>query len=250
MDILQIEGLKKIYGKNLKKSSRAETMAIKGLNLSIKKGSFIGIMGRSGCGKTTLLKLLGGLEFSTEGEIRYLKKTLTHLNNEQLARYRREEVGFVFQDYNLMESLTVKENIMLPMLLNKKKIKEIEESVRYYSKYFGIEKLLNKYPEEISGGEQQRTSICRALANDPHLILADEPTGNLDSQSSKEVIGCLKEMNVNLGKTVVLVTHDPYIASFADQVVLLKDGLVEKILKKDRQRDLFLKNLLENLGSL
>lgn len=149
-----------------------------------------------------------------------------------------------------MESLTVKENIMLPMLLNKKKIKEIDENIRYYSKYFGIEKLLNKYPGEISGGEQQRTSICRALASDPHLILADEPTGNLDSQSSKEVIGCLKEMNVNFGKTVVLVTHDPYIASFADQVVLLKDGLVEKILKKDRQRDLFLKNLLENLGSL
>lgn len=193
--------------------------------------------------------MIGGLDTPTEGEILYQGKPLSKLSNDQLAQYRREQIGFVFQDYNLMDSLTIKENIMLPMLLDNKKLKEIEKNVISFTQRFGIRKHLNKYPGELSGGEQQRVSICRALSNNPKLILADEPTGNLDSQSSKEVVTCLKEMNQELRKTVILVTHDPYIASFADEVILLKDGKIERRLLKYMEKDQFFKILIEHLNA-
>ncbi|MDD3307691.1 MAG: ABC transporter ATP-binding protein [Acetobacterium sp.] len=249
MDLLQIRSLKKRYRKKISKGTVVETVAIDDLSFRVESGSFISIMGKSGCGKTTLLKLIGGLDAPTAGEIFYKGKPLTKLSHDQLAQYRREQIGFVFQDYNLMDSLTIKENIMLPMLLDNKKLKEIEESVLYYAQRFGIRKHLNKYPGELSGGEQQRASICRALSNNPKLILADEPTGNLDSQSSKEVVRCLKEMNQELGKTVILVTHDPYIASFADEAIILKDGIIERRLVNHMEKDQFFKMLIEHLNA-
>ncbi len=249
MDILQICSLKKKYRKKTSKETVVETVAIDKMSFRIESGSFISIMGKSGCGKTTLLKLIGGLDTPTEGEILYKGKPLTKLSHDQLAQYRREQIGFVFQDYNLMDSLTIKENIMLPMLLDHKKLREIEESVMYYAQRFEIRKHLNKYPGELSGGEQQRASICRALSNNPKLILADEPTGNLDSQSSKEVVRCLKEMNQELGKTVILVTHDPYIASFADEVILLKDGIIERRLVNHMEKEQFFKMLIKHLNA-
>ncbi|AFA47791.1 ABC transporter ATP-binding protein [Acetobacterium woodii] len=248
MDILQICNLKKTYRKKISKTNVVETMAIDKIDFRIESGSFISIMGKSGCGKTTLLKLIGGLDTPTEGEILYKGQPLAELSHDQLAQYRREQIGFVFQDYNLMDSLTIKENIMLPMLLDNKKLKEIEKSVICFTQRFGIRKHLNKYPGELSGGEQQRVSICRALSNNPKLILADEPTGNLDSKSSKEVVTCLKELNQELRKTVILVTHDPYIASFADEVLLLKDGKIERRLVKYMEKDQFFKILIEHLN--
>ena len=186
----------------------------------------MGIMGKSGCGKTTLLKVLGMIDKQTDGVVRFMEKDTSKLYGDELADIRREQIGFVFQDFYLMDSLSVEENIMLPMILGQEKVDVMTKAARKYAEQFQISHLLKKNPYELSGGEKQRVAICRALINDPELILADEPTGNLDSKSGQIVIDALVRINQEFGKTIVMVTHDPQMASYCSRIILLKDGVI------------------------
>lgn len=199
---------------------------LKDIDFEVTKGEFVSIMGRSGCGKSTFLKLLGMIERPTSGTIYFDGMDTQDLWKDELADIRRRRIGFVFQDFYLLDSLCIKDNILLPMILDKADSKVMVRKVQELAELFGIEKLLLKAPYELSGGEKQRAAICRALINDPEIILADEPTGNLDSKSGKIVMDALKRINKEFHKTILMVTHDPYFASLSQKVVLLKDGQI------------------------
>lgn len=199
---------------------------LKDIDFEVTKGEFVSIMGRSGCGKSTFLKLLGMIERPTSGTIYFDGMDTQDLWKDELADIRRRRIGFVFQDFYLLDSLCIKDNILLPMILDKADSKVMGRKVQELAELFGIEKLLLKSPYELSGGEKQRAAICRALINDPEIILADEPTGNLDSKSGKIVMDALKRINKEFHKTILMVTHDPYFASLSQKVVLLKDGQI------------------------
>lgn len=221
---------------------------LKGISFSVRHGEFIGIMGSSGCGKTTLLKTLGMMNSPDEGEVLYKGVPTTNFRGDVLAKVRRKELAFIFQHFYLMDSLTVEENIMMPLILNEDDTKRSKQTARRVADQFGIGKLLDKKPYELSGGEKQRTAICRAMAADPELILADEPTGNLDSNSSRVVIRTLSRINQEMGKTILLVTHDPKVASYCDKIILLKDGKIIDILKKEDEQNLFYRRILKNMS--
>jgi putative ABC transport system ATP-binding protein len=217
MEILKIQGLKKIYGKE---GNKVE--ALKEIDLSINKGEFVAIVGASGSGKSTLLHLLGGLDRPTEGKVIIDGEDIYSYKEERLAIFRRRKVGFIFQFFNLLPVLDVEENIALPALLDNDKVDKayLSEII----KLLGLEDRKNHLPSELSGGQQQRVSIGRALLNKPSIILADEPTGNLDSKNSKEVIELLKFSAKKYNQTLILITHDVNIASSADRVITLVDG--------------------------
>lgn len=186
----------------------------------------LGIMGKSGCGKTTLLKILGTIEKASKGKILFQGEDIERLSDELLSELRRKTLGFVFQDYKLLNSLTVKENIIIPMVLEKKNKTYIDKKISEEVELLGISSILNKYPYEISGGEKQRVAIARALANDPKLILADEPTGNLDSASALTIMDSLVKVNKKAKKALIIVTHDPLVASYCEKILFLKDGSI------------------------
>lgn len=183
-------------------------------------------MGKSGCGKTTLLKILGTIEKASKGKILFQGEDIERLSDELLSELRRKTLGFVFQDYKLLNSLTVKENIIIPMVLEKKNKTYIDKKISEEVELLGISSILNKYPYEISGGEKQRVAIARALANDPKLILADEPTGNLDSASALTIMDSLVKVNKKAKKALIIVTHDPLVASYCEKILFLKDGSI------------------------
>lgn len=238
--ILKVENLIRNYKKPNKKEDEEDIKVLKGINFTIHEGEFVGVMGKSGCGKTTLLKVLGMIDYATDGHIYFRDRDVNELYGDELADIRRQEIGFIFQDFYLMDSLTVKENIMLPMILDKVESSTMKEKTKEYAKLFGIEHLLEKNPYELSGGEKQRVAICRALVNNPALILADEPTGNLDSKSGKTVIDTMEKINREMGKTIVMVTHDPKMASYCNRVILLKDGVVlEELVKKQSDEEFY-----------
>ena len=216
------------------------------VSFEIEEGEFVGIMGRSGCGKTTLLKAVGMLDKPDDGTIYYKDKDTKDIYRAELARLRRTEIAFVFQDYYLMDSLSIKENIMLPLILDEADIQESKKKCEEMAEKFAITDLLDKKPYELSGGEKQRTAICRALIYNPDLILADEPTGNLDSASSEVVIHTLEEINKKMGKTILLVTHDPIIASSCDRIIFLKDGKVKEDLKRTGDKEQFYNEIITN----
>lgn len=223
---------------------------LKGVDLNISEGEFVGIMGRSGSGKSTLLKILGMIDMPTDGELMY-RGTLRHkLSSKESARIRREELGFVFQEFFLMDSLDILENVMLPLFISKTADARGKEKARELMGRFGIGELENKMPCELSGGERQRTAICRALINDPQIVLADEPTGNLDSKSGKIVINSLKRINKEFGKTVVIVTHDPRMAGYCDRIVLLKDGVILDEMRCEGEKESFYQDILERMIEL
>ena len=207
-------------------------------------------MGRSGCGKTTLLKLLGMIDRQTGGKLFFEEHDTEDLWKDEFADIRRRKIGFVFQDFYLMDSLSVRENIMLPKILDKKSAKECMEESQKYAEQFGITHLMNKKPYELSGGEKQRVAISRALINNPDLILADEPTGNLDSKSGKIVIDALNKISSEYKKTIVMVTHDPQMASYCDRIILLKDGKILEELKKGSNRETFYQTILSKMAEL
>lgn len=219
MEIVKIEGLKKTYGKE---GNAVEVL--KGIDLSIKKGEFIAIVGPSGSGKSTLLHLIGGLDRPTTGKVIIDGEDIYSYKEERLAIFRRRKVGFIFQFFNLLPVLDVEENIALPALLDHDKVDKayLEEVI----KFLGLEDRKHHLPSELSGGQQQRVSIGRALLNKPSIILADEPTGNLDSKNSKEVIELLKFSAKKYNQTVLLITHDVNIASSADRVITIMDGAI------------------------
>lgn len=227
MKVIEVRNLIRNY-----KTQEQEVKVLKGLNFSVEEQEFVGIMGRSGCGKTTLLKVLGLIEWPTEGKLLMWEKDTDFLTVDDEAALRRERIGFIFQDFFLMDTLSIKENMMLPMAISEKPEKEIEEAVEAYANAFGIKHLLDKAPYEVSGGERQRAAICRSLMNAPDLILADEPTGNLDSKSGDIVIKELKRINEEYGKTIFMVTHDPKVASHCKKVIFLKDGKIIETLKR------------------
>ena len=202
--------------------------ALKGVSVNFRRNEFVSILGQSGCGKTTLLKILGFMDQQTDGDVIFDGVNTNELWKEELTDIRRRKIGFVFQDFNLMDSLSVKENIMLPVLLDKKEQKECEEKAEALEKQFGIEHLQEKNPYELSGGERQRVAICRALINDPSIIFADEPTGNLDSKTSREILDILKFANQKYKQTILLVTHDEKIALQANRIITIGDGKIIK----------------------
>lgn len=230
-----------------------ETSAIhvlKGIDFQVEEGEFIAIMGKSGCGKTTFLKLLGLLDRPTDGKIYFNGMDTEELWKDELADIRRRQIGFVFQDFYLMNSLSVRDNIMLPMILDKANSEEMKEKAEKLAERFGISELLFKAPYELSGGEKQRVAICRALINDPEIIFADEPTGSLDSKAGKNVIEALCRINEELNKTIVMVTHDPQLASYCKKLVLLKDGEILETLHREGSQDEFYARILGKISEL
>ena len=217
--ILKVTGLKKYYGKG-----EALVKALDGMDLEIERGKFTAIIGTSGSGKSTLLNMLGGLDTPSEGSIQIGNTELAKLNSEQATIFRRNHIGFIFQNYNLVPVLSVWENIVFPISLDGRKSDEkfIMEIVRL----LGLEKKLDCLPNNLSGGQQQRVAIARALASKPAIILADEPTGNLDSKTSDDVIGLLKMTGKEFNQTIVMITHNPEIAQMADRIVRIEDGRI------------------------
>ena len=217
--ILTASGLKKYYG-----SKDNMVRALDGVDLEIERGKFTAIIGTSGSGKSTLLHMLGGLDTPTEGSIRIGSTELSALNGEQATIFRRRQIGFVFQNYNLVPVLTVWENIVFPISLDAQK--PDKEFIMHVVKLLGLEAKLDSLPGNLSGGQQQRVAIARALAGKPSIILADEPTGNLDSKTSDDVIGLLKMTSREFSQTIVMITHNPEIAQMADRIVRIEDGKI------------------------
>ena len=238
--LLKTENLKRTY---MVQNTKIEVL--KGIDLTIEREEFVAIMGKSGSGKTTLLKLLGILDRPTEGKVFLDGKDGYTLRGDRLAKIRRQKMGFVYQDYYLLDSLSVLENIMLPDVLDPKSAEESLEEAKKLAKVMGVAHLLEKRTFELSGGEKQRVAICRALVNQPELILADEPTGNLDTASSETVMSYLKMINEEWEKTVVLVTHDPNVASYCQRVLFVKDGRIETELMKKGNADDFCDEIIE-----
>ncbi len=221
MSTVQAQQLTKIYG-----SGTTTVTALDHVNLNIKDGEFVAVMGPSGCGKSTLLHLLGGLDKPTEGEVLIAGHNLTDLNDDKLTELRRRKIGFVFQFFNLIPVLSATENAALPITLDGVKAAEAKEKAAEWLARFGMgDRLLNR-PDQLSGGQQQRVALARALIADPELILADEPTGNLDTRASDEIAVLLRDVSKKYKRTVVMVTHDPRIAAYADRIIFLKDGKV------------------------
>lgn len=219
MLILQAKNLRKIYGKG-----DAEVAALDGVDLMVEKGEFIAIVGTSGSGKTTLLHMIGGLDVPTSGSVMVDQKQLDQLNDDELTIFRRRKIGFIFQQYNLVPMLTVWENIILPLKLDNKRVDKayIDEIIQI----LGLDKKRNSLPGQLSGGQQQRVTIARALAIKPSIILADEPTGNLDSKTSQDVLGILKVTSERYQQTIIMITHNEEIAQMADRIIRIEDGRI------------------------
>ncbi len=248
--ILRVEHLIRNYKKPSRDESMEEIKVLKDLNFQVESEEFVGIMGKSGCGKTTLLKVLGMIDRPTAGTMFFKEKEIKKLWDDELSDIRRREVGFVFQDFYLMDSLSVEENIMLPLVLDKTDVNECIDRAKKYEELFEIAHLAKKNPYELSGGEKQRVAICRALVNNPDLILADEPTGNLDSRSGAIVVKALEDINEQMGKTIVMVTHDPQVASHCKRIIFLKDGQILKDIRKEGSREEFYQEVLEMMKLL
>jgi putative ABC transport system ATP-binding protein len=237
MCILEVKDICKIYGGEKGYSS---TRALNNINLKIDEGEFVGIMGPSGSGKTTLLNILSGVDKANTGYVKIEGKKINDMKKDELAIFRRRKLGFVFQNFNLLDSLTVKENIMLPMILDKCTESQMEKKTDEVMKLFDIHSLANKYPYNISGGQQQRVAVGRAIINNPTIVFGDEPTGNLDSKSSKVIMECFEKMNRELRNTILLVTHDVNAASYCNRIIFLKDGSITyEVIKKGSRKEFF-----------
>jgi putative ABC transport system ATP-binding protein len=211
------------------KTKYYEVRAINGITMKIEDGEFIAIMGPSGSGKSTLLYLIGCLDRPTKGEVVIDGVETSELSDDELTRLRREKLGFVFQQYNLISTLTALENVELPMIFRGVPKNERKRKAMELLRLVGIEDIAERKPMEISGGQQQRVAIARAMANEPKILLCDEPTGNLDSKSGRQIMGIIKELNEEKGVTVILVTHDPSMAEFAERIVRLRDGRLQDV---------------------
>ena len=243
--MLQVKHLSKSYS-----SGDQIYPVLKDVSLEVGKGEFVDVMGPSGSGKTTLLNCISQFIPHEQGEILLADSDISNLNGEELAEVRNRRMGFVFQDFMLLDGLSVFENICLPQIIAHRPIAQMEEKARNICRLFGIEKIMEKYPAEISGGEKQRTAVARALMNQPYVILADEPTGNLDSKSCKAVIDAFLQAKKEMGATIFMVTHDSFAASFCDRVIVLKDGQVHGELRRSRTRREFMDELLDTIRTL
>jgi len=222
MELLKVSNIKKTYTSRFG-ANRVD--ALKGVSFSVEKGEYVAIMGESGSGKTTLLNILAALDRPTSGHVFIDGKCLSDIKERQLSAFRRENLGFVFQEFNLLDTFSVKDNILLPLVLSGRKPGELDSRLERVASALGIKELLNKYPYEISGGQKQRAAVARALITEPSLVLADEPTGALDSHSSAELLRLFAEINAS-GQTILMVTHSVDAASHAGRVLFIRDGVV------------------------
>jgi putative ABC transport system ATP-binding protein len=244
--VLDVKDVSKTYGKK-----GNEYIALNNIDLQVSEGEFVGVMGPSGAGKTTLLNIISTIDTPSGGDILIDGQNIVKMKEAQLATFRREKLGFIFQDYNLLDSLTVRENIALPLALSKVKVKEINRRVEEIATKFGIEGMLEKYPYQISGGQKQRCAASRALVTKPSLIFGDEPTGALDSKSATDLLDTLKVLNEQDKSTIVMVTHDAFAASYCERVIFIKDGkLFKEMHKKGATRKQFFNEILAVLGEI
>ncbi|MGN7165534.1 ABC transporter ATP-binding protein [Paenibacillus cellulositrophicus] len=239
--MLHAQDLRKSYG-----SKGSTQQVLKGIDLRVCEGEFVGIMGPSGSGKTTLLNVLATIDRPTEGTVRIEDADVSGMKDAELSSFRRNKLGFIFQDYNLLDTLTVKENILLPVSLGKRKFKDAEAEYQAIAGILGIRDLAGKYPHEISGGQKQRTSAARALIHRPAMVFADEPTGALDSKSASALLETIADLNRDRQVTIVMVTHDPVASSYCSRVVFLKDGRIySELYRGDKSRQAFFKDIMD-----
>ncbi|QLK85450.1 ABC transporter ATP-binding protein [Staphylococcus sp. 17KM0847] len=246
MSILNVKNVTKVYG-NHKQSFEV----LKDINFEVARGAFVSIMGPSGSGKTTLLNILSSIDYVTQGHIEINGQDITKMSNTKLSDFRKQEVGFIFQDYNVLHTLTVKENIMLPLSITQ--LSKEEKASRYeeVTAALGIQDLSHKYPSEISGGQQQRTAAARALISKPTIIFADEPTGALDSKSAQDLLKRLAAINRDMKTTIIMVTHDPVAASYSNRVIMLKDGQIHtELFQGDKTTSHFYQEIIQNQSVL
>ena len=226
--LLEVNNIRKVYTTRL---STQSTEALKNVSFSVDNGEYVAIMGESGSGKTTLLNILATFDKATSGSVLLNNLDLSKLTDKELADFRRDNLGFVFQDFNLLDNFSIKDNILLPLVLANKKYKDMEARLEKVTKPLGIDKLINKYPYEISGGQRQRVAVARAIITNPSLILADEPTGALDSKSTDQLLNVFDKLN-EIGQTIIMVTHSVKTAARAKRVLFIKDGVVFHELRK------------------
>ncbi|MDO4453740.1 MAG: ABC transporter ATP-binding protein [Eubacteriales bacterium] len=243
--VLEIKNLVKDYG-----TKGFKTNVLKGLNLKVNRNDFIAIMGPSGSGKTTLLNILSTIDKPTQGSVILDGKEITRLKNKELSKIRKDKIGFIFQDYNLLDTMTLQDNIALPLSLNGISSKNCIEKTNQLANMFGLKEHLRKYPYQLSGGQKQRGATCRALITNPEIIFADEPTGALDSKSSHDLLECLKMVNDNGQATILMVTHDAFSASYAKEVYILSDGAIKCKLSKGQSRKEFYDRIIDMQASM
>ncbi|MFR1776512.1 MAG: ABC transporter ATP-binding protein [Clostridia bacterium] len=239
--VLEVKNIEKYYGN---KSNL--TKAINNISFNIEKGEFVGIMGASGSGKTTLLNCIATIDKVTAGKILINNQDITKLKGNKLNKFRREELGFIFQDFNLLDTLTAYENIALALTIQKVTPKEIETRVKDIANKLNITDILNKYPYQISGGQKQRVASSRAIITNPKLVLADEPTGALDSKSARQLLESFEDLNEKLNTTILMVTHDSFTASYANRILFIKDGKIfNELIKGEDSRKEFFEKIIE-----
>lgn len=248
--IFRAKGLVKNYYPVGNEEENKAVHVLQGVDFQIEENAYVAFMGKSGCGKTTLLKILGLIEKHTKGELYYKGKRAASMAENEKAMIRRQQLGFVFQDYYLMESLSVEENIVLPMLIDRARATDSIKRARKFERILGISALAKKKPYELSGGEKQRAAVCRALINDPEVILADEPTGNLDSKASEVLISFFENIHEKMNKSIIMVTHDPQVASHCRRVIFLKDGMILEDLKRMGTTEEFYEQILKHMSKL
>jgi len=247
MSLLEVKDIKKVYTTRFKAN---QVLALKSISFKVDTGEYVAIMGESGSGKTTLLNILATLDKPTSGEILLNNKNVEKIKEKELTAYRRDHLGFVFQDFNLLDTFSIKDNILLPMVLANKPIAIMEDRLMPIVNKLGIAHLLTKFPYEVSGGEKQRTAVARALINEPELLLADEPTGALDSKATEQLLDLFSKIN-DEGQTVLMVTHSTKAASYAKRVLFIKDGeIFDQIYRGEQNNQQMYHNITEALTLL
>ena len=240
-NVLEVKNIEKYYGN---KSNL--TKAIDGISFNVGEGEFVGIMGASGSGKTTLLNCISTIDRVTAGKIIINNQDITKLKGNKLNKFRREELGFIFQDFNLLDTLTAYENIALALTIQKVNSHEIDKKVKEIAQKLEISEILNKYPYQISGGQKQRVASARAIITNPKMVLADEPTGALDSKSARQLLETFEHLNQKLGATILMVTHDAFTASYAERIIFIKDGKIfNELIKGEDSRKQFFEKIIE-----
>lgn len=243
--IVEIKNLVKDYG-----TKGYSTRVLKGIDLTIYENDFIAIMGPSGSGKTTLLNILSTIDVPTHGSVILGGRDITQISNKEMSKLRRDKIGFVFQDYNLLDTMTLQDNIALPISLNGAGGQVCVEKTEELAAMFGLQEHLKKYPYQLSGGQKQRGATCRALITDPEIIFADEPTGALDSKSGRDLLECLKSVNESGRATILMVTHDPFCASYAKDVYILSDGMIKCRMSRGNSRKELYDRILDIQASM
>ena len=240
-NVLEVKNIEKYYGN---KSNL--TKAIDGISFNVGEGEFVGIMGASGSGKTTLLNCISTIDRVTAGKIIINNQDITKLKGNKLNKFRREELGFIFQDFNLLDTLTAYENIALALTIQKVNSREIDKKVKEIAQKLEISEILNKYPYKISGGQKQRVASARAIITNPKMVLADEPTGALDSKAARQLLETFEHLNQKLGATILMVTHDAFTASYAERIIFIKDGKIfNELVKGEDTRKQFFEKIIE-----